>query len=375
MPEAELSRQPIDEAALLLTCLRDLPFLVPHDTDWQALLDMGSAHGVLLLLNRSLLEKKIEIPGFFAAAVRAEAERAEIFAGELQSVLQHFAQRGIESLPLKGPALAAALHGDATIRPCDDLDLLVRPRDFSAAESALIDLGFIARPKVDDYHRKFLRDDLMIELHFDVASPRSFPFDLDGVWNRAGQDIYRDVPMRVMSNHDLVLFLCLHGLKHGFSRLIWIMDLARALEKVPHRTCEEMARSARRQGLELPLLIGCEIVRQTLAQQLPPELEAIIAGSPEVAEKARRAVAQLLTERTGENNDPEIWSFYLQMEPDSRQKWRRRLSFFTATVEDNAWAERHGFHHRLTPVLRPLRLLRKYGPARVWRILFPPSSM
>lgn len=372
MRENEAHRQTTDEAALLIACLRDPQFIVPQDTDWHALLELAAAHGVLLLVNQAFLEYDTAVPSFVAAAVREHMDGAKKLAAALEDLLKQFAARSIEVLPLKGPVLAEALYGDVVIRSCDDLDLLVRREDLSQAERLLVDLGFAASGAADDYHHKFLRDGLLVELHFGVASPRSFPFDVDGMWARAENKRFRSAPMRVMSDGDLVLFLCLHGLKHGFSRLIWMLDVARAMRTMRDCSPEELAQRARQQGLVLALLIGCEMIREMFPQQLPQEMEAVIAKLPEETEQARRAVARLFAENAGVNNDPEIWSFYLQTESSVRQRWRRRFRFFVPTVEDYAWAERHRIYRGFVPALRPFRLLQKYGPFRAWRILFPP---
>ena len=372
MRENEANHQTANEAALLISCLRGEPFAVPHDLDWHVLLELAEAHGVLFLLDQAFRERHIQTLDFFAAAVQKHLEVVARFAAELEELLQRFTKAGIEVIPLKGPVLAEALYGNVTMRSCDDLDLLVRREDFPRAGKLLCDLGFAARTAGDDYHRKFLRRGVLVELHYGVASPRSFPFDLDGVWNRARSEQFRGQPMRVMSDSDLVLFLCLHGLKHGFSRLIWISDLARALKSMRNDSAQELARHAKRLGLEQALLIGCQIVREVLPRQLPPEMEAVLAESPQAAERARHAVERLFSEGTGANNDPEIWGLYLQTEGSARQRWRRRFTFFVPTAGDYAWAERHRIYRGLMPAIRPFRLLHKYGASRAWRILFPP---
>jgi len=374
MDPCESSGGTIAETALLVTCLRGFPFLIPHDIDWATLLKLAQAHGVLLPLNAIFIASGIEVPDYFLNAVREHTHKAARYADELECLLREFGQKEIAAISLKGPAMAEILYGNATMRSCDDLDLLVRREDFSKAEQALTQIGFVARRIADDYHRKFLRGDLLVELHFAFASPRSFPFDISGVWKRAREGSFRTAPLLVMSNEDLALFLCVHGLKHGFSRLIWIMDVARALGKLPHQSAARLAEVAHRQGLKFALMTACEMVRETLPGQLPVEIEAMIAKSPELAERARSAVAKVFAESPGTTNDADIWRFYLQMESSARQRWRRRLSFLVPTAEDYAWAERHHIHSSIAPVCRPFRLLHKYGPGKVWRILFPPSA-
>jgi hypothetical protein len=362
------------EAALLITCLRGQPFTVPSNMDWHTLLALAAENGVLLPVYRSLSEEGATIPDFFASAAHACGAAAEIFSAELESLLKEFAARGIEVLPLKGPVLAESLYGDAAMRQCNDLDLLVRGGDYPRAEALLLLLGFVACSEIDDYHRRFVSNGVPVELHFGIASPRYFPFDLDGVWRRATKGTFRGSPMRLMSDDDLVLFLCLHGLKHGFSRLIWILDVSRALNRIRTGDYETLMKRARREGQEAWLLIGCEVVREMLPQQLPPGMDAVIAESPRMALRARRVVAQLFAEGLELINDHKIRDFYLQTERSARRRWRCRLSYLAPTPTDYQWMERHRINRNLVPILRPLRLLQKHGVSRVWRTLFPPAA-
>jgi len=50
-----------------------------------------------------------------------------------------------------------------------------------------------------------------------------------------------------MSDDDLVLYLVFHGLKHGFSRLIWILDVAMALKGLRNCSFGELMRRAQLQ--------------------------------------------------------------------------------------------------------------------------------
>jgi hypothetical protein len=361
-----------DEAALIITCLRGLPLVVPDNTDWQTLLDLAEQHGVLPLVYRSLLEMHSGMPRFFTAAALKRRESAERFAAELEGLLRHFANRGIEVLPMKGPALGLALYEDLALRPCDDLDLLVRREDYQRAHALLSDLGFTAGSS-DDHNCRFLRDELPVDLHFELAAPRYFPFDLDEVWSRSRRGDFRGKPIRVMSGDDLVLYLCSHGLQHGYSRLIWILDVAGALRELRHPGYKELMRRAQRQGFEPWLLIGCEVVRAMFPEQLPQAMDVLIAESPQAAKRARSAAATLFAEDAEDtgNNHLAFYTGYLQAQTSAIKRWRYRLRYFAPTAEDYRWAERHGINRGLVPVLRPFRLLRKYGPSRVWRIIFP----
>jgi hypothetical protein len=109
-------------------------------------------------------------------------------------------------------------------------------------------------------------------------------------------------------------------------------------------------------------------------ERLPSEMEAVIAESPDLAAKVQHVAARLFAEGLEVVNDHKIRTFYLQTERNVLRRWRCRLSYFAPTFEDYRWVERHRISRRLAPVLRPLRLLQKHGPSRVWRALFPPAA-
>jgi hypothetical protein len=361
---------PVDEAALLITCLRGLPFNLPDDTNWKALLALAQENGVLLLVYRLLFASRDYMPGFFRDAAQECQAAAESLAAALETLLQDFTEHGIEVLPLKGPALALALYGDAALRQSNDIDLLVRRDDFSSSEALLLGQGFAALGAASEHDRRFLHGELLVELHFELASPRFFPFDIDGIWSRSGRADFRGKPARAMSNSDLVLYLCTHGLKHGFSRLIWILDLCHALQGWEPREYQELMKQAQRHGLRPWLLIGCEVVRAMFPLQLPAALDTVIAQSPVARERAHRAAARLFTvDLQVVVND--FRSFYLQAEPNPFKRWRYRSRYLMPTYTDYLWARRHRISPRLMVILRPFRLLGRYGLSRVWQILFP----
>jgi hypothetical protein len=366
---------PAGEAALLITCLRELPIEIPEDTDWEALLCLAKENGVLLLVDQTLLALSADMPSFFRDTVREARTTAESLATALESLLQDFVEHGIEALPLKGPALALTLYGDAALRQSTDLDLLVRRNDFPRAEALLLSQGFTGLGALSEHDRRFLHGELLVELHFELASPRFFPFDIDGIWSRSRSSDFRGKPARAMSEGDLALYLCAHGLKHGFSRLIWILDIARALRGWQPRDYQNLVLQARRQGLEPWLLIGCEVVRVMFPQQIPAALDAAITASvsPAALKQARSAAERLLTEdHQVVVND--YRGLYLQAEPNPLKRWRYRLRYFAPTYTDYLWARRHRIQPGFMIIIRPFRLLKKYGLSKVRHVLFPSSA-
>ena len=108
------------------------------------------------------------VPASFASAVSnaLASARAEGMALDFSTrrVVQMLAERGIAAMPIKGPLLAVAAHGDIGLREAADIDLLVAPDDLDAAVEALTAEGF-TRPR-DPRRRNGLPD-----LHFALAHP------------------------------------------------------------------------------------------------------------------------------------------------------------------------------------------------------------
>lgn len=367
-----MSREiPIPEAKLLVECLRGTLSTAPLDTDWRALAELAENHAVLPLVYHALTACSAEAPDdYFRNAVRNSRLSSEKLALELEHLLANFARRRIEVIPLKGPVLAEKLYGDVTLRPCVDLDLLVPVGNYMRAEELLKNEGWAASAPADEYQRKFVREDLLVELHFGVASPRSFRFDVDGAWSRAQNSTFRGQPMKSLSDIDRALYLLLHGLKHGYSKLIWILDAAHALE-ILQCGPRELVECARAQGLEKVLYIGCAMINEVFPERLPEDLAAVLGESPENVQAAHACVQGLLAGEAGASRDPEIWGFYLQTETNPARRWRRRLAFLLPTNEDYSWATDRHLPRFLAPLARPVRLLAKYGLRRAWRVTFP----
>jgi hypothetical protein len=366
----DCSQRTAKAAALIITALRGATFAVTENTDWETLLDLAHNNGVLLLVLQSLLEHGVEVPSLVSNAAHQSGMAAERLATELEALLDGLAEERIEVLPLKGPVLSLAVYHDAVLRSSSDLDLLVRDRDFPRAEAFLLSQGFLVLPSGREYHGRFLRGDLLVELHFALASSRFLAFPVHGIWSRSYPWEFRGKPVRMMSKEDLVLYLCFHGSKHRFSRLIWILDVARALRGWPDRDYELLLVHARRQRLAPWLFIGCEVVRSMFPNQLPEAMATVIASSPDAARRARSTVEHLFMADLQVNlNDQR--QLYLRAETNVFRRWGCRLEYFTPNGEDYLWARRHRIKPQLMVVVRPFRLLEKYGPRKLWHALFP----
>ncbi len=122
---------------------------------------------------------------------------------------------GVDPLLAKGWAVAR-LYPERGLRPYGDIDLCVRPEQHSIATAALA--APVAEPVVVDLHKG------LSELH----DP-----SLDEVYDRSEVVRLADVEVRILGLEDHLRYLCIHMLRHGAYRALWLCDIAVVLESLP----------------------------------------------------------------------------------------------------------------------------------------------
>jgi hypothetical protein len=356
------------ESKFMLATLQRGDAVAPASIDWQALLDLADSHGVLPLFCKNYSGK---LPETFVSRMRSQWIASAFLTSELEGLLEQFCVHGLEVLPLKGPLLAQALYGSPCLRSSDDLDLLVRRRDFNKARSLLIDLGFEFAYEADDYHQTFQRRNTCVELHFSVAPPTGPSMDLDRSWDRARVVEFRQQKARFFSNPDLLIYLIIHGVKHEFARLIWVLDFARALADLSDDGLNEVFKVARALGIEGAFLTTCELARYSSDTVLPAQVAAAIARQPVISAQAHVLWERIVTGPANPQTAHQGAALFVRLEPDARSRWTQRLRCFQPSQQDHLWAQQHNINARWMLFLRPLRLLSKHGPVSALRILFP----
>ncbi|HEX8723344.1 MAG TPA: nucleotidyltransferase family protein [Pyrinomonadaceae bacterium] len=137
------------------------------------------------------------------AAVR-EAEIARLFA-LLDSA-------GVDAVLVKGWA-ASGVYAEPGLRPCGDIDLCVRPRHYSRAKDVL----------ASEEGRAF-----WVDLH--AGFERLHDGNVEELFERSRVARVCGARVRVLSEEDHLRLLCLHLLRHGAWRPLWLCDVAAALE-------------------------------------------------------------------------------------------------------------------------------------------------
>lgn len=143
---------------------------------WDALLADLAHQGLVPLLGGRILELAgPRAPAEFARAVRDQTDASRKTGALLELATLRIATAleavGVPNVPLKGPLLARALHGDPGMRHSRDVDVLVDRGNLERAAAALLPLGW--RPEHDSaadpvLHVRLVHNETLpdIELHW-----------------------------------------------------------------------------------------------------------------------------------------------------------------------------------------------------------------
>jgi len=282
--------------------------LAAEEIDWRLFLRMAAGHGMSAIAWRALASHPSLVPADVLAALRPRhltiSARALYLANELLTVIKILQDDGVPAIAFKGPTLAALAFDESGLREFSDLDILVRPAAVARARRTLLAHGY--RPQCSDpraaaspifqcYEDAFVAADrvTILDLHWRIL-PRyiSFPSD-DSLWARGQRIDLRGRPVSTLATDDLLLFLCVHGAKHGWPLLSWICDLAGLI----HRSAASNAidwtalvyRADSAQSRR-SLLLGLCLAHDLMDAAVPPDLIAFLTDDPIVARLTGRVI-------------------------------------------------------------------------------------
>jgi hypothetical protein len=142
--------------------------------------------------------------------------RAEATFRKVKEILE---KKGIDVILLKGPHLGSTIYDSPKARLYGDLDILVRPRNFEAAATMLLENDF--QPiAFDQFAPEVQRDfkhweyrspwGVTVELHRWLSGHDRFYVDGGGLFERAEPFCFGATPALGLGKEDLLMHLCLH---------------------------------------------------------------------------------------------------------------------------------------------------------------------
>jgi Uncharacterised nucleotidyltransferase len=384
------------ECELLISCAREYlgsgrkeeVRTASRGVDWSRMADLAELQGFLPIFYQ-IVWKSIPklVPKPIVKDLRFKylqnSHKNHFLSSELISILDFLESEGLKVLPFKGPVLAEFLYGDESVRYFTDLDLLVLRADAIRARVLLETRGYqqdrqLSREQeaasLKSNHHFHLRNSLTgvhVDLHWKIA-PKiySFSLNVEDLMERSVSRTVQGKKVQTISNEDLLLILCEHGIRHYWKRLIWICDVA-MMAKRGDINWTKLIKTASETGCVRALLLGIFLANDLLGVPLPIDncdIAKRIKMDKEIPVLANEIEHQLFSgkdqnmtrhEEPKANAEEEL--LYLRARERQRDRALYYLRRITIHNEDD-WdsISLPGYLFPLYHFVRPARLLRRY---------------
>ena len=360
--------------------IRDLAGVVDFDVAFP----IAVRHGLQCLVYQRLSQSW---PGLVDSArlarFRSEyysiARQSQVVLRELCEITSEFRTNGIETVLLKGIAIAHAAYGDVTLRPPGDIDLLLPRDDIPAARTILNDRGYSSTVAIEDEDGflasqlgyEFLNEHFCVELHWSFL-PRTLGIELNMALAFEATETVQlgHCAVNILAFEDRMLFLTAHGAKHCWDTLKWVRDVAGLIERTPDADWDTLLSRAETSHCERILLLGLHLAVDVAGATLPENVLRRIEADSRIPE-LRNMVFELFLDvpvhisklSTREHYSRAI--FHLRV----RDRARDRLPYVAhlarlatqPTARDKQVIRLRGPLRLLYPIVRGLRLGRRYG--------------
>lgn len=369
------------ELTLLIRCARthispalgiEIQDLVHQPLDWEFFLRQVHQHWLGSLVYRNLSLSREGIPSDVILRLerrfQLNRQRNLLMQEKLIELNACFRQAHIPILIFKGALLSQMLYGDLNLRRSLDLDILVKENDVYSANRLLKKLEYssefdlpmeqynlyIKHQTEQIFTRK--QGDFSIDLHWSlVPNQLSFSPDPDLPWQQSVKTRLADQELLTFSPEFLLIYLCIHGCKHGWWRLSWICDVNELLRSYPDLNWDWILNYARFYKIEKMLQLGLYLV-QTLFEEPNSNRTIIIDFESSTIETGKQVIDHLwhLNPSPSPQHGDRV---YLSVMPSVKDRlWFQINNVITPTHKEWAW------------IRLPVTLFFLYYPLRILRL-------
>ena len=373
------------ETLLLLDCARAtiepetagrIQARVADGLNWDRLVALAQRHGLAPLLYAHLSQVcPAQVPAGTLAFLQDYAQKNTAFGvlltGDLVRLLKVLEKNGITAVPYKGPALALKLYGNVARRQFADLDILVRRRDVWEASRVIEAEGFeavfpipsamrarlLSHAYVRMFHRGSSRT--LVELHWDIAEPYwAIRFDADAMWRRLEPMSLPGATAYVPCAEDLLLLLCVHGVRHGSDKLEGIGSVAALLRGTPDLDWDRVWRRAAEMHCRRILAFGLLLAAGLFEVPLPAQAAAV-SRSRALLAMAGATVRELVADHPPARTWRRQVAFQMRLKDSRADQARYCARVLTSGPDDWAMLRLPESLSFVYPLVRVVRLARK----------------
>lgn len=281
--------------------------------DWHRFRALARRHRVRGFARRGLEAAGIDVPAQLAAGHRRQIARNLLLLDEAARIADALAEAGIPAMFLKGATLAELAYHDQSLKQTLDNDVLIDAAQVGAAIDLLGRAGYrVSDPSVPlDAKRLSVLIDMVKECTLVHVGNKAI---LDLHWRATSlkgllgePDLARDLRTVAVGGHQLpslvgeplMVYLAVHGARHGWSRLKWLTDFNALLAAMDADAVAALRARARREGVTRAMDLALFQANRLFATPVPADVgrsrrvrwlaslsDALMRGPDELAAQA-----------------------------------------------------------------------------------------
>ena len=206
---------------------------------------MAYSHGVFPLVYNTLKIYDDLIPheqiSYMKQVYMNIVKQNMLMTSELIKVIELLENNAIKVIAFKGPSLSQLLYGDITLRQYSDLDILVDIDDLYTVSEILKSINIKADKSIDFLKNEklleigsdfslFSQNNIHLELHWNLFRKLLIDKSTDFISSNNLEVNINSKKIKTLNYDYLLIYLCVHGSKHLWERIEWIVDIDKLLK-------------------------------------------------------------------------------------------------------------------------------------------------
>jgi len=264
--------------------------------NWDKVILFAKYQNILTIIYHVFSKQGIlnKIPSEYATEIEKDYFGKTAFAMHYENLLKEITdtlyQKGIPFIVIKGPTIAFDLYKPRETRPYQDLDLLIKSRDYSRVKPILLQHKFrVTNPVAEVRRRKYLNSiefsktefqNISIDLHWDtlmVSWGKAF-FSEQKVWENIRWLELSGIKIPTLNPMILIPYLCLHlAFHHQFGKLQTLCDLDLAVKKFSKDIdWAELLEQSLTMKMSKTVIYSMKLAESILKTKFPPTVSKVL---------------------------------------------------------------------------------------------------
>lgn len=168
-------------------------------------------------------------------------------AAEIARVSKKLKEQSIDSIQLKGPVAAIQIYNDLGAKNSRDIDVLIDEQNLEMTLLILRNEGYeLIYPyeKLNYAQKKYFNKvnnqlalthpnkKIRVEVHWRLFANRHLlPYNFEDLYQNKQTVKLGNTTVNGLGAKHLLIYLCVHGAKHAWSKLYWLLEIAILLKK------------------------------------------------------------------------------------------------------------------------------------------------